>query len=220
MTSLITEKKPKSCASEAYRVLRTNIQFSSFDKELNTIVVTSPASFEGKSTVTSNLAFTMAQADKRVLVIDCDFRRPSIYKKFGISNRVGLTNLLIEDVKLDDVIVQYNRNLFIIPAGLTPPNPSEMLGSKKMKDLLEVLRGIFNYIILDTPPVMAVTDAQILSSMADGVIIVVAYNQTSKGALSKTKELLNNVKANIIGTVFNKVKIKSGNNYAGKYCYK
>lgn len=222
MTSLIVEEKPKSYVSEAYRTLRTNLQFSYFDKDLKKILITSAGPGEGKSTTAINLALTMAQAGNRVILIDCDLRKPTLHKKFKISNRFGLSNLIAENLKLADVIVQHNPNFFIVPSGVIPPNPSEMLASYKMKEFLESLQSIFDCIILDTPPVLPVTDAQVLSTMVDGVIITTAAEQTSKDALIKTKELLDNVNANILGVVLNKVKIRSGkkNGYYYYYEYK
>lgn len=217
MASLIVQNKPKSHISEAYKTLRTNIQFSSCDKELKTVLVTSASSSEGKTTIAANLAFTMAQSDKKVILIDCDLRKPAVHKKFEISNQVGLTNLIIEDLKVEDVMVEYKENLYIIPSGTIPPNPSEMLDSQKMRNFLRILKECVDCIIIDTPPVMAVTDAQVLSTMVDGVLLVVVPKKTSKEVLVKTKESLLNVKANIVGVILNKVERKSSKEYEYYY---
>lgn len=215
---LIVQDNPKSPVSEAYRTLRTNIQFSSFDNELDTILVTSSGPAEGKSTTAANLALSMAEVDKKVLLIDCDLRKPSLHKKFNISNNKGLSNLLIGQFKFDEVAQKYSDNMCILTSGTVPPNPSEMLASKKMKQFLEEAKKIFDFIILDTPPVVAVTDAQLLSTMVGGVLLVVAAGQAEIGAAEKAKELLNNVKANIVGVVLNKAEVTGGKKY-GYYNY-
>jgi capsular exopolysaccharide synthesis family protein len=215
---LIVQDNPKSPVSEAYRTLRTNIQFSSFDNQLDTILVTSSGPSEGKSTTAANLALSMAEVDKKVLLIDCDLRKPSLHKKFNVSNNEGLSNLLIGQFKFDEVAQKYSDNMCILTSGTVPPNPSEMLASKKMKQFLEEAKKIFDFIILDTPPVVAVTDAQLLSTMVGGVLLVVAAGQAEIGAAEKAKELLSNVKANIVGVVLNKAEVTGGKKY-GYYNY-
>lgn len=216
---LIVEREPKSIAAEAYRTLRTNIQYSSFDKELKTIIVTSSEPSEGKTVTSGNLALAMAQSDKKVLLIDCDLRRPNIHKKFNISNEIGLSNYLVGEASLEKVLIKYNENLFLIPAGTIPPNPAEMLASKKMKSFLDALEEKFDCILIDTPPVIAVTDAQILSTIVDGVLLVVASGQAGKQSAIKAKELLLKVKANILGTVLTKVPLNKGKEYGYSYYY-
>ena len=199
----IVEKEPKSIASESYRTLRTNIQYSSFDKKYQTIVVTSSEPGEGKSTTSGNLALCLAQGDKKVILIDCDLRKPSIHKKFKISNIVGLSDVIIGKEELSSAVHRHNNNLIVLTSGKIPPNPSEMLSSKAMVNLLEALKKEFDYIILDTPPVQAVTDSQILSTKADGTILVVRAERTKKDAVNNAVSLLKKVNANIIGTVLN-----------------
>ena len=210
----IIEKEPKSIAAESYRTLRTNIQYSSFDKEYRTILVTSSEPGEGKSTTVGNLALSLAHGDKKVLVIDCDLRKPSIHKKFKISNAVGLSDVIVGKKDLNSVLNKYNKNLFILTSGKIPPNPSEMLSSKTMTLLLEKLKETYDYIILDTPPVQAVTDAQVLSAKSDGTIIVVKAGKTKKDSVNSSLGLLKKVNANIIGTVLNSV-----DNSRNKYYY-
>jgi capsular exopolysaccharide synthesis family protein len=217
--ALIVQKNSKSHVSEAYRTLRTNIQFSSFESDIKTILVTSSGPSEGKSTTSGNLALTFAQSGKRVLLVDCDLRKPSVHKKFMISNQIGLSNLLIEGLKLEDVAVKYMDNLQILTSGTIPPNPAEMLGSKKMMAFINEMKSNFDYIILDTPPVIAVTDAQVLSTMADGVLIVICSGEAEKEAAERAKALLLNVKANILGVVLNKVELKSRKGYGYYYYY-
>ncbi|MGF0108101.1 CpsD/CapB family tyrosine-protein kinase [Clostridium sp. SGI.024] len=199
----IVEKEPKSIAAESYRTLRTNIQYSSFDKEYKVIVITSSEPGEGKSTTAGNLALCMAQGDKKVILVDCDLRGPSIHKKFKVSNLAGLSDVIIGKSDLSKVMHRYNKNLVLLTSGKIPPNPSEMLSSKSMENLLEKLRENFDYVILDTPPVQAVTDSQILSTKADGTILVVRAERTKKESVNNAINLLKKVNANIIGTVLN-----------------
>ena len=199
----IVEKEPKSIAAESYRTLRTNIQYSSFDKDYKLIVITSSEPGEGKSTTSGNLALCLAQDNKKVILIDCDLRKPSLHKKFKISNLVGLSDVIIGKSDLKEAAQKYNNNLVLLPSGKIPPNPSEMLSSKAMENLLEKLKEDFDYIIIDTPPVQAVTDSQILSTKADGTILVVRSERTKKDSVNNAVNLLKKVNANIIGTVLN-----------------
>lgn len=204
----IVENEPKSIAAESYRTLRTNLQYSSFDKEYKVIVVTSSEPGEGKSTTAGNLAISLAQGEKKVLLIDCDLRKPSLHKNFKISNIVGLSDVLIGMESLSKSVNRYKKNLMILTSGKIPPNPSEMLGSSAMTALLKKLQEEFDYIILDTPPVQVVTDSQILSTKADGTILVVKAEVTKKEAVQNSINLLKKVNAHIIGTVLNGVDTK------------
>ena len=210
----IVETKPKSVAAESYRTLRTNLQYSSFDKEYKVIVVTSSEPGEGKSTTAGNLAISLAQGEKKVVLIDCDLRKPSLHKRFKVSNIVGLSDVLIGMEKLEDAGNRYKKNLMILTSGKVPPNPSEMLGSKAMTALLDTLREDFDYIILDTPPIQLVTDSQILATKADGTILVIKAEATKKEAVQSSINLLKKVNAHIIGTVLNGV-----DNKKNKYNY-
>ena len=210
----IVEKKPKSVASEAYRSLRTNIQYSSFDNKYQTLVVTSANPGEGKTTVAGNLALALAQGESKVLLVDCDMRRPSIHKTFKISNTYGISDLLVGNKKLESVANKYNDNLSIVPAGKIPPNPAEMLASKAMTAFLEEMKNYFDYIVLDTPPLRAVTDAQVLSTKVDGSLIVVRAGVTKKDAVHNAVSIINKVNGTIIGTVLN-----GADNSKDKYYY-
>ena len=210
----IVEKKPKSVAAEAYRSLRTNIQYSSFDKKYQTLVVTSANPGEGKSTVSGNLALVLAQGESKVLLVDCDMRRPSVHKKFRISNTYGISDLLVGNKKMESVAHKYNDNLTIVPSGKIPPNPAEMLGSKAMTAFLEEMKKHSDYIVLDTPPLQAVADAQILSTKVDGSLIVVRAGVTKKDAVHDAVSIINKVNGNIIGTVLN-----GADNSKDKYYY-
>lgn len=201
----IVQKNPKSIAAEAYRSLKTNIQYSSFDKEYKTIVITSSNPGEGKSTTSGNLALTLAEGESRVLLVDCDMRKPSMHKNFRVTNTYGIADILLQRKKVMDVAHMYNKNLSIITAGKVPPNPAEMLGSKAMSAFLEEMKEHFDYIILDTPPVQVVADAQILSTKVDGTIIVVRAGVTKKEDVNDTVNTLKKVNANIIGTVLHAV---------------
>lgn len=209
----IVEKKPKSIPAENYRVLRTNIQYSSIDKKIRRILITSAEQGEGKTTTSGNLALTFSQDEKKVLVIDCDLRKPSLHKRFRISNNLGLSDVILDKNKLPKALVRKNENLDILPAGKIPPNPSELLGSKALEDIFNELDNIYDVIILDTPPLHAVTDAQILSTKVDGVLLVVRAEKTKKDSVMAAKESLQKVNANIIGAVLNGAEGNSRNKY-------
>jgi capsular exopolysaccharide synthesis family protein len=221
INEMISIKNPKSQAAEAFRTLRTNIQFSSLDEEIKTIVVTSTQPGEGKSTVISNLALTMAQGGKRVLLMDCDLRKPSIHKKLQLSNKEGVTSVLSKEKTLQDVIKTTDiNNFFVLTSGPIPPNPAELLGSKKMKSFLEELKEYFDVILIDAPPVLAVTDAQILATLCQGVIFVAGYGQAEKHAVVRAKELIDKVGGKILGVVINKTPTDSKSYYYYNYDYK
>ncbi|AIY84189.1 capsular exopolysaccharide family domain protein [Clostridium baratii str. Sullivan] len=199
----VLEKQPKSVEAESYRILRTNIMYSSFDKKIKRILVTSSEPGEGKSTTSGNLSLAFAQDEKKVILIDCDLRKPSLHKKFRISNNRGLSDVIIDRDKLNKCIQKRTEYLDILTSGKIPPNPSEMLGSQAMTSLLDELSNIYDVIILDSPPVLAVTDAQILSTKVDGTVLVVRAEKTKKDTVLATKGVLDKVNANILGTVLN-----------------
>jgi capsular exopolysaccharide synthesis family protein len=221
LNDMISIKNPKSQAAEAFRTLRTNIQFSSLDEDIRTIVVTSTQPGEGKSTVVSNLAITMAQSGKKILLIDCDLRKPTIHKKLGVDNKDGLTTLLAKEKKFDEIVKATDiNNFYILTSGPIPPNPAELLGSKKMKGLIEELNGYFDVILFDAPPVLAVTDAQVLATYCNGVVFVAGYGQAEKLAVVRAKELISKVGGKIIGVVINRVPNNSKSYYYYNYDYK
>jgi len=220
MSDLILEKQPKSPISEAYRTIRTNIDFSSIDKEIRTILVTSSGPGEGKTTTAANIALTYAQAGKKTLLIDCDLRKPRIHKVFKISNRIGFTNMMADDMKLSEAAFLFNDTLQVLTAGTIPPNPSEMLSSNKMKTFLQAAAMVYDRIIIDSPPINVVTDAQILGAATDGVILVVSSEITNIEGAIRAKELLLKVKANILGVVLRRLKSGSGKyGYSSYYYY-
>ncbi|MDP3058828.1 MAG: CpsD/CapB family tyrosine-protein kinase [bacterium] len=200
---LITENLASRVA-ESYRVIRTNIQFASLENPLKTLLITSAAPSEGKSTTVANLAIVFAQTGSRVLLLDADLRRPTMHKIFNISNPVGLTSLLLQtavpEIAIRDTGIMH---LKILTSGPTSTNPSEILGSRRMHELLARFARDFDYIIIDSSPVLAVTDSCILASMVDGVVIVVAADEVSIDKVKKAKQQLQSVKANILGVVLN-----------------
>lgn len=213
----ITSKMPKSISAEAYRSLRTSIKFSSVDKPIKTIVVTSSIPGEGKSTISGNLAITLSQSGARVLLIDCDLRKPSIHKKFRVVNDLGLTDILVDKCSLKDVIKKIDEYLFMITAGTIPPNPSEIVGSNSMEDLIKELSLSFDYIVMDTPPVIPVTDPLLLAAKSDATIIVVRARKTKEKIIRQTYDELIKVNSNIIGSILNDSETKTNNSYYEYY---
>lgn len=207
--SLITLTKPRSPVSEAYRTLRTNLEFSSLDKPVKTMVVTSPGPEEGKSTTLANLAVTLAQAEKEIILVDCDLRRPSQHEIFGVNNGVGLTTMVVDDEAMADPPLQLTSvpGLWLLPSGPLPPNPSELVGSRRMEEILAVLSQRADTVLFDAPPVIAVTDAAVLSSKVDGVLLVINAGGTKRDHAQKAKALLEKVNANLVGAVLNNVKM-------------
>ena len=205
----IVDKLPKSITAESYRSLRTNIQYSSIDKQVKTLVVTSSNAGEGKSTVAGNLAYTFFQNGKRVLIIDCDLRKPSLHRKFNVSNEEGLTDVLVGTSKLNNVMKKVDDNLYLLTTGTLPPNPAEIIGSNTMENFLEQCKINFDYIILDTPPILPVTDSKLLAIKADATVVVVRSEVSKSKHVSQAFKELEKVNANIIGTILNDVEMYS-----------
>jgi capsular exopolysaccharide synthesis family protein len=201
--------------------LRTNVQFVEAAQGAKSIVLSSSIPSEGKSSTIANLAIAMADAGQKVLLIDCDLRKPKVHKYFGLEGSVGLTNYLIDQAQLDDVIQPWGRNgLKILPAGQIPPNPSELLGSAAMKKLLLKLEQDFDLILLDTAPVLPVTDTAILSKITGGVVMVVAVGKTTKPQLQGALAQLETVGATLLGFVMNKIPTKGVDAYGYHQGYK
>ncbi|GAA0319353.1 CpsD/CapB family tyrosine-protein kinase [Bacillus carboniphilus] len=212
--SLIAHMNPKSPIAEQYRTMRTNIQFSSVDHTIRSLMVTSSGPSEGKSTTVANLAVVFAQQGKKVLLVDADMRKPTVHYTFRLSNTFGLTNVLTRQAKVEEVIHEsLVENLSLLTSGPIPPNPAELLGSAAMEDLLAELFKQFDLVLFDTPPVLAVTDAQILANQCNGSILVVNSGKTEIDAASKSKELLLNAKGKLLGVVLNNKKEKKGSYY-------
>ena len=214
-TGMIIADNPFSIVSEQIRTIRTNIQFSMIDKDLQTISITSATASSGKSTIASNLAGAFAAEDTKVLLVDADMRKPTIHKIFRVQNTQGLTNVLTDrHLRLSDVAHRsYVENLDFVTCGVIPPNPSELIGSKRMEELIEQMKEEYDLIIFDNPPLLAVTDAQVMATRVDGTIVVVPKGEVSKDELEKAASLLENVKANVLGTVLNKVEVDADTYY-------
>jgi capsular exopolysaccharide synthesis family protein len=214
---LITHLAPKSPVSEAYRSLRTSIQYSKTDMPLKSIVFSSPGPKEGKSTTVVNLAITIAQMGTKVLLVDTDLRRPVVHSIFGLSKSKGISNYLVGRISLDEAIMETEiENLFVMPSGTMPPNPSELLGSKVMKQLISDLKNRFDIVLYDSPPIMAVTDAVVLSSEVDGLVLVVKEGQTKKDSVSRCNDILKNMPNRILGAVMNGINVDG---FYGSYYY-
>jgi tyrosine-protein kinase Etk/Wzc len=208
-TKLITNFSPKSPISEAYRSLRTNILFANLDHPIKTLLISSSATKEGKSTTVANLAITMAQMGGRILIIDGDLRRPTMHSLFKVERQIGLTNALLGTYTLDEVIKPTGiENLEIITAGDIPPNPSELLSSNAMRKALSVLQQRYDMILLDSPPVIAVTDAAVLSTRTDALLLVVSSGYVNRKEVERAIQLLGNVRANLIGVLLNGLDVK------------
>lgn len=209
--TLITISNPRSPVAEAYRTLRTNMEFSNLDKNLRVILVTSAGAEEGKSTTLSNLAVTIAQSGKRVILVDADLRRPTLHQTFGLKNSVGLTDMVRDETILANPPTQETTvpNLRVLTSGQLPPNPAEILGSKRMSEILAALLERADMVLLDAPPVLAVTDAAVLSSKVDGVLLVVSAGKTKRESARKAQAQLEKINARVIGAVLNNVKADS-----------
>ena len=215
---LIAARHPRSPISEAYRSLRTSLRFSSLDRPLRSILVTSPNALEGKSTMAANLAVVMAQTGSRVVLVDADLRRPMVHKIFQVFNKEGLTNILFEDLPVLDGHLQETgvENLRVLPSGPLPPNPSELLGSQKMRGLLEQIKEEADIVVFDTPPILPVTDAAVLAPQTDGVLVVTYAGRTRQGAARHAAERLRQVGANLLGVAWNRM---SSRGQGGSYYY-
>ena len=201
---LVTLNDPKSTVSEVYRIMRTNLMFSSLDKPLNSFLVTSPGPAEGKSLTTANLGIAFAQYGKQVIIVDADLRKPSQHNIFGLDNSVGLTSVMLGEVSLNEALHKIeDTSLSVLTTGPLPPNPAELLGSERMQEVIEKIKRESDIVILDTPPVVVVTDAALLAASVDGVLLVLASGKVKIEMAQKAQELLLNVRARILGTVLN-----------------
>src|SRR5919202_4404657 len=214
-SSLVTISNPLSPVAEAYRTLRTNLEFSSLDHPLRSMVVTSAGAEECKSTTLANLAVTMAQAGKKVILVDCDLRRPSQHQIFSARNNLGITDLMRDEALLANPPLQDTPigNLKLLTSGQLPPNPSELLGSRRMEEIIAALLTRAEMLLFDAPPIIAVTDAAVLSSKVDGVLLVIGAGKTKREHARKAKVLLDKVNSRLIGTVLNNVRLDSGFQY-------
>jgi len=212
-------KRPSSPMAESFRSLRTSVLLSTAPRPPQSLLVTSAQVGEGKTSTASNLAMSFAQRGGPVLIIDADLRRPSIARTMGVPNEKGLSSFLTGAHSLEDVLIQYERvpNLWILPAGPRPPDPAELLSSHMMEATLKDLLKRFTQIVIDSPPLLLVTDAVVLSAMVDGVILVVASGSTARGALTRAHRILENAGSRVLGMVLNKVDMRFDTYYGSYY---
>lgn len=220
-TRLETVRSPNSAVGEAYRALRTSLQFAAMDGDFRSVLVTSPSATEGKSSTVANLGVVLARAGERVVVVSCDLRRPRLGRFFGLEEQVGLTDVLLGRATLESALqdVPNVAGLSLLPAGERPPDPTGVLGSAKLSDLFAELARTFDMVLVDSPPVLPVTDAAILAQAVDTTLLVVAAGQTKRKELSRSIEVLSLVKARIIGLVLNEVTEAGGDGYVYSYGY-
>lgn len=204
--SPITVLDPANSASEAYRALRTSFLYAVVDTPPKVVVVTSPGPKEGKSTTCANLGVVLAQADKSVLIMDCDLRKPDMHEVFGLHNSRGVVNVLVGKHDLSEVWQEPIPGLKVVATGPLPPNPTELLSARRFAELVDEMREVFDYVLIDTPPTEVVSDPLILANQADGVLLVLDPQRTRKRSLRKSKRTLEALGANLLGTLINNVK--------------
>lgn len=197
--NLITLTDPRSPVSEAYRALRTNLSFYSLDNPIRSLVVTSAAGDEGKSTTIANLAVTLAQAGRRTILVDCDLRRPSLHTLFNLRQSPGLTEMVLGQVESAPLQETGVENLWLLASGTQPPNPADLLGSKRADQAIAALLAQADMVLFDAPPVIAVTDAAVLGAKVDGVLLVISAGQTRREHAERAKEILQKAKVRIVG---------------------
>jgi non-specific protein-tyrosine kinase len=212
---LITLAEPRSAAAEAYRTLRTNLMFSSVEKPITTLLVSSPAESEGKSTVLATLAVTFAQAGHKTIIVDCDLRKPAQHDIWKIPNDRGLTTMMLETAALANPPLASTsvENLQLLPSGPLPPAPADLLGSQRMDEIIGLLKARASYILFDSPPVLAVTDAALLGSRLDGVLLVARAGHTRRDHTARAKEALERVHVRIVGAVLSNAPRERGTGY-------
>ena len=203
--NLITLTDPRSPAAEAYRTLRTNLTFAALDKAIETLIVTSAAPDEEKSTVIANLAVTMAQGERRTILVDADLRRPGLHGIFGVANDRGLTTMIVEEMAIDDppLMDVGVDNLWLVPSGPLPPNPADILGSHRMERAIAAFKDRADVVLFDAPPVASVTDAAVLGTKVDGVLLVICAGHTRREHAQRAKDVLERVHVRIVGAVLN-----------------
>ena len=218
--NLVTQNDPKNPTAEAYRVIRTSIQFAQAGKELKTIAITSCTPNEGKSMTVANLAIVLTQAGKSVLIMDCDMRNPTVHKNFNLSNKVGLSSCISMGTAVADAVQETGiEGLDALTAGVIPPNPSELLGSERMQNILQRAKEEYDYVLIDTPPVLPVTDSLVLGRMVDGLILVIDSGEIKVEMAREVKNQLVHAGANILGVVLNKVRSEHHGYGYGYYYY-
>lgn len=217
--NLVTVSEPAGVASEAYRTLRTNLLYATVDTPPEVVLVTSPGPAEGKSTTCANLGVVLAQAGKDTLIMDCDLRKPAMHRIFGLRNFHGVVNALVGEYGLLEVCQEPMPGLKVATAGPLPPSPAELLSSRRFSELIDRIRPVFDYVLIDAPPVEPVSDPAILATQADGVLLVLDAQNTRKGALRQGMQSLEAVGANVLGIVMNNFGASGGNSRYGGYTY-
>ncbi len=198
---LVTLTDPRSPAAEAFRTLRTNLMLSGLEKPLSTLLVTSPAPEEGKSTTLANLAVTMAQGGRKTILVDCDLRHPHQHELFGAAGEPGLSDMILDKLDAPPLVATGTEGLSLLPAGRLPPNPADLLGSRQMDHIIAGLKSQADIVLFDAPPVIAVTDAALLASKLDGALLVVSAGRTRRDDALQAKALLERIHVHIVGTV-------------------
>ena len=209
MTDLITVSEPRSPISEAYRTLRTNLDFAGLDRALKTLAVTSAGVAEGKSTTLANLAVVSAQAGRRIILVDADLRRPMLHQVFGLDNSAGLTTMIMGSDALDSPPLHDTAidGLSVLTSGPLPPNPAEVMGSRRMEEVIAALAGRADQVLFDTPPVIAVTDAAVLATKVDGVLLVISAGHTRRDYARTALQRLQQINARVVGAVLTNVQV-------------
>ncbi len=217
---LISHMKPKSTVAEAYKALRTNIQFAAKKRAIKTLLITSTGPKEGKSTTAINLGITIAQAGHKVLLVDTDLRRPVFHKILKVDNTIGITNILESEGELPQAVKSTHiEGLYVLPRGKSTQNPSELLGTKGMEELIDDMKHRYDMVIFDSSPIISVTDPVVLSSRIDGVILIVQTRKFSREIVLNAKRQLAKVNANILGVVINNIDVDKEHYYYRYYNY-
>ena len=217
LNELVSVSEPRSPISEAYRTLRTNLDFASLDQACKTLVVTSAGVGEGKSTTLANLAVVSAQAGRKVVLVDADLRRPTLHQVFGLDNEAGLTTAMMDEAAIASPPLQATgvEGLSVLPSGPLPPNPADLMGSRRMEEVIAALAEQADQVFLDTPPVVAVTDAAVLATKVDGVLLVISAGKTRRENARTAVQRLEQINARLVGTVLTNVQMGAG--FSGYY---
>ena len=212
LDELTTVSEPRSPISEAYRTLRTNLDFANLDQALKTLVVTSAGVGEGKSTTLANLAVVSAQAGRKVVLVDADLRRPTLHQVFGLDNESGLTTVMMDETALASPPLQDSgiEDLAVLTSGPLPPNPAELMGSRRMEEVIAALAEQADQVFFDTPPVVAVTDAAVLATKVDGVLLVISAGKTRRDSARTAVQRLEQINARLVGMVLTGVQMGAG----------
>ena len=216
---IITVEEPLSLAAESYRRIKTSLEFANVDKQPQVVQVVSSMQGEGKSVTVLNLAATYAEDSKKVIVVDLDFRRPKLHRSFNVENKNGITDVLAGHIKLEDAIKHGDNGIDCLNRGEKAPYPTAVLGSEQMIKLFEELRKEYEYIIVDCPPILAVSDATIISKLCDGCLFVISQSKTEKNAAKESIKILRDNNVNVLGCVFCGITSKGSNYYNSKYKY-